>query len=123
MPRDSLAVVFAFTAPPLMAALWQRIVARVTGYRRPDWQVCALWCIWAILIALVDLAAGLWVACIAGAASAVLAVLWWWWRRKRRRLLSLLTSKYRYIRDRMVRVMRERARPRPVFRPVPGGAS
>lgn len=120
MPRDWGVILFAFAWPPAWAVLWQLTVSRLTGNRPSAGRVCALWCFSGVVLAVIDLAIPLWTASIAGLASAILAVLWWWWRRKRRRLLSLLTGKYRYIRDAMVRTMRERARHRPVLRPVPG---
>lgn len=60
---------------------------------------------------------------------AFLAVLsaWWWHqeRRKRkrhRRGIRALGAKSRALRAKLVATMRERARPRPVLRPAPGGA-
>jgi hypothetical protein len=56
-----------------------------------------------------------------GGAAVTGAWLWWNRRRKRpRRSPSMLSVKYRHVRDAMVRTMRERSRPRPVFRPAPG---
>ena len=108
MPHDLGPVLFAFAWPPVNSVLYWRIIHRITGCRASDWRICVQWGGSGILLAVLDLIAELWAAGIAAAASAVLAVLWWWWRRKRRRLLSLLTGKYRYIRDAMVRAMRER---------------
>ena len=121
MLRDSWPALFAFITPPAFAALQWLIMIRVTGQWSGGWTF-AQWSIGAVLVAVVNFAAGFRVAGTAGLASAVLAVLWWWWRRKRKRLLSLLTGKYRYIRDAMVRVMKERSRPRHVLRPAPGAA-
>jgi Flp pilus assembly protein TadB len=113
---DLLTILTAFVVPPAATAAAQA----ASGHRWPDRQICVRWCCTAALLALCDLVAGIWTASVAATASAALAVLWYWWRRKGRRLLSLLMSKYQYIRDAMVRVMRERSRPRPVLRPTPG---
>ena len=49
-----------------------------------------------------------------------------WWRnrrnRKRRKVAALLGAKSRALRDALVRKAREAAKPKPVLRPVPGGA-
>ena len=119
MLGNLLVILTVFAGPPASAAAAQVILVRRTGCRWPDWKICIHWCGTAVMLAFLYLAVSLWVAAAAAAASAVLAVLWLWWRRKGRRLLSLLTSKYQYIRDAMVRVMRERARSRPALRPVP----
>jgi CBS domain containing-hemolysin-like protein len=122
VPGYLLAALAAFMGPPAAAAAAQVMLARTTGVRWPDRAICIHWFITAAVLLLCYLIIGFWPSSIAAAASAVLAVLWYWWRRKRRRLLTLLAGKYKYIRDAMVRVMRERARPRPVFRPAPGAA-
>jgi hypothetical protein len=97
------------------------IKRRLTGHRGPAGLICAYWCGTAIMQALIDLIAWSWIASAAASVSAVLAVLWYWWHRKGwRRLLAPLTGKYKYIRDAMVRVMKERGRTRPALRPVPG---
>jgi hypothetical protein len=50
--------------------------------------------------------------------------IWWWrrWRRKLRKLAGAIGEKARQRRAALVRTMRQRSRPRPVLRPVPGGA-
>jgi hypothetical protein len=59
----------------------------------------------------------------AGAAVALLAaIFWWWYRRKPRRSPKTLGEKGRALIAAMLRTLRERARPRTVLRPVPGGA-
>jgi len=110
-----------FMAPPAMTAIWRAVMIRVTGGWSDGWA-CVQWVAGALLIALADFAAGFRVPGLAAVASAVFAVLWWWHRRKGRRVLSLLAGKYKYIRDAMVRVMKERGRTRPVLRPAPGPA-
>jgi hypothetical protein len=57
------------------------------------------------------------------AANALLAViLWWLSRRKRKRALRTLGAKSRALVAALARKAREAAKPRPVLRPVPGGA-
>jgi hypothetical protein len=50
------------------------------------------------------------------------AVMWWLSRRKRKRSAKLAGAKARALVASLVRSMRERAVPRPVLRPVPGGS-
>lgn len=61
----------------------------------------------------------LWMAICAGINGAY----WWhhWNRRKRKRAAALVGAKSRARIDAMVRKVRERAAPRRVLRPVPGG--
>lgn len=57
------------------------------------------------------------------ALSALAAVAYWWWKRRRRdRAPRLLGEKSRALIAALVAKVRESARPRPVLRPVPGGA-
>jgi membrane protein implicated in regulation of membrane protease activity len=58
----------------------------------------------------------------AGVTAVAAAVIWWHRRKKRRRAAALLGAKSRALRDALVRRARQSARPRPVLRPVPGGA-
>jgi len=101
--------------PPAIAVAWPLICGR-----RPFGMVCALWAAEGVLMVVVNAAAGQPAGCVAAAVNVVLAVLWWWWRRKRRRTVAVLRGKYVYVRDRMVRVMRDRARPGVVLRPQRG---
>ena len=60
-----------------------------------------------------------------GVMAAVTAwVAWRLWRKRknRKRALDALGAKSRALRDALVRKARDAARPRPVLRPVPGGA-
>ena len=60
----------------------------------------------------------------AKAANILLAALVWWFNKRRRdRARALMSEKWRYLRDVMVRTLRERTVPRPVAQPVPGGVS
>jgi hypothetical protein len=47
---------------------------------------------------------------------------WRRWRKHRKRIAALLGAKSRALRDVLVRKAKEAAKPRPVLRPVPGGA-
>jgi hypothetical protein len=63
-----------------------------------------------------------WPAAIVSAAQIlVVAAIWWNRRRKRKGSPLALGAKGRALRARLVQTLRERARPRPVLRPVPGG--
>ena len=57
-----------------------------------------------------------------GASLIIAAVLWWLSRRRRKRAPKLAGAKSRALLAAVVRTMRERSKPRPVFRPAPGGA-
>ena len=60
-------------------------------------------------------------ACAAASFATALAV--WWWKRKRRdRAPKMYGAKSRALVAALVRRAREAAKPRPVLRPVPGGA-
>lgn len=68
---------------------------------------------------------GQWPAC---AVFLILAAIcaWQWWngrRKDRDRAGFLIGAKSRALRDALVRRVREAAKPRPVLRPVPGGAA
>jgi hypothetical protein len=66
---------------------------------------------------------GGWAGPAGSAASLIVALAIWWWRRKKRRsVAAMLGAKSRALRDALVRRARQVARPRPVLRPVPGGA-
>lgn len=53
---------------------------------------------------------------------AVALAVWWYHRPGSKRTGGLIGAKLRALRDALVRKMREAARPRPVLRPLPGGA-
>jgi len=87
---------------------------------------CVLGIIQAVLGALANLAWGIWplVAFFGVSALVIAYLLFRWWRRnrKKRRASLALGAKALALRASLVRKMRESARPRPVLRPVPGGA-
>lgn len=59
----------------------------------------------------------------AAAASCLIALAIWWWRSPRRRRASkMIGEKARKLREAMLRKMRELARPRQVWRPLPESA-
>jgi hypothetical protein len=58
----------------------------------------------------------------AGVMAVIGAFIWWHRRKKRRRAAALLGEKSRQLRAALVRRARQAAQPRPVLRPVPGGA-
>lgn len=57
-------------------------------------------------------------------ASALAAIAYWWWKRRKRRDRAprAYGAKSRALIAALVRKAREAAKPRPVLRPVPGGA-
>ena len=57
-----------------------------------------------------------------GVSLVLAAVLWWLSRRRRRRAPKLAGAKSKALLAAVVAKMRETAKPRPVFRPAPGGA-
>lgn len=85
-----------------------------------------LWAAGFALWALADLIEGLgWAAPVHGVLAAANAWSWWHDRRSRRgkRADGLIGEKSRALLAALVRKAREAAKPRPVFRPAPGGAS
>ena len=107
--------------PPLWGLVWSRFM-RLAG--APQWwHLPGWWAASAGVEVAISLSAGLWLpAACAGGNLLVAAVFWWWRRKKRRSVTVLLGEKSRLLRAALVRRMRESARPRPVLRPVPGGA-
>jgi hypothetical protein len=59
-------------------------------------------------------------AAVALAAAALIG--WTWWRRRRRRSPRSIGAKARARLAALVKALRDSLRPRPVLRPVPGGA-
>lgn len=57
-----------------------------------------------------------------GASLIIAAVLWWLSRRRKRRAPKLAGAKSKALLAAVVAKMRETAKPRPVFRPAPGGS-
>jgi hypothetical protein len=109
---------FALITPPVMSWCAGRVSRRGTGFINLWLAGC---CGGALAVALVH---G-WAFVSGGAVSAAVAILVWWWRRHRdkfRRLAGAIGEKARQRRAALVRTMRQRSRPRPVLRPVPGGA-
>ena len=58
----------------------------------------------------------------AGLSLLIALAIWWYRRRKRRSALALIGAKAKAIRDRLAQTLKESAKPRPVLRPLPGGA-
>ena len=117
-----IGIAWAVAWPPLFAGGWPRLLRRLVG--RPS--AVGFWGLWIIaaVCTIFSLAlAGDYPASLVAAVSAVFgAVMWWLNRRRRDRARKLTGAKSKALRDALVRQVRENARPRPVLRPVPGGA-
>ena len=109
--------------PPLGAALW---IAALRSLRTTAGALANLYLYWvsaAAVVVICALFAGLWLwAGVATANGAVAVFLWWLSRRKRKRAPKLAGAKSKAILAALVKTMRESLKPRPVLRPVPGGA-
>jgi hypothetical protein len=82
---------------------------------------CALCAAANLAFGVSNLASGSWPWAIASFAVAAWCG-WDWWRRNRRRAPRLIGAKARALIAALVKAMRESLRPRPVLRPLPGGA-
>lgn len=106
--------------PPLGAALWCG-TCRTLGLRMTFYGG---WVSIAAVVMFCALFAGQWLwAGVAAADALIAAILWWLSRRRKRRAPKLAGAKSKAILAAVVRTMRERSRPRPVFRPQPQGSS
>lgn len=116
MWHDIGTVVFAFTFPIAVAAIYSVLPLHI-GFIE-GWQYSAGGGTVVSLVFLRD-----WPWLTGSAASLLVALAIRWWRSsKRRRAAALLGAKSRALRDTIVRRAREAAQPRPVLRPLPGGA-
>lgn len=122
MQPELIGIVWAAAWPPVWALFWRGLTRRwpVRGFAAgfwPQWLAAAFWT--AVTQALVpDYPA---VAIAAG--SAVIALAGWWLsRRRKRRSPKLAGAKSRALLAAVVAKLRESLKPRPVLRPVPGGA-
>ncbi len=120
MPQPDLADILAAVLIPPAHPAFMMLTFRRPPRKVPVWALFFGWGVQAGSVVLIAVSVGKPVPAVIAGVQVVLAVLgWWWWRRRRRRAGSLLGGKYAYIRDRMVRVMRDRARPRAVLHPRP----
>lgn len=106
--------------PPAAALGWAALyrLIRLRYWLLPGWMTSAA------CVTVANLAGGYWLAAASGGLSFMVALAIWWWRRRkdRRRALRELGYKARALLAAVVRRAREAAQPRPVLRPVPGGA-
>lgn len=118
MMPDPVQIVSGLGSPPVLGWVIWRAYGRVTSFYW-SWMMCATGgVIGAVTPPPVCVAS----AVASGASLILAAVLWWLSRRRKRRVPKLAGAKSRVLLAAVVRTMRERARPRPVLRPVPGGA-
>lgn len=109
---------------PLIAGwAWSRVLPPGPLSRDDLFATC--WLTGALSGAVTGALAHEWLWLWGGSVSALAAIAMWWFRRtrkRRRRALEALGYKAKAARDALVRRAREAAKPRPVLRPVPGGA-
>ena len=113
-----LNAVLCFGGPPLWAALTLLAVRRRSQAAFFGGWICG--CIAEMIANALDVQI---LGLIASAASLILAaVLWWLSRRRRKRAPKLAGAKSKARLAALVRTLRERTVPRPVYRPQPQGA-
>lgn len=120
---DLAGIATAALGPPALAALVPliflagRVRPRAADYFR-QWISCGV----GMIVA--ECVNGTPAKLIAAVASTLVAAICWWLsRRKRKRSAKLIGAKSRALLAAVVARMRETAKPRPVFKPAPGGAS
>jgi len=110
--------------PPVWALVYSLILRLLrTSPSRFD-RIAWPWlnaAVWDVVIDVID---AQWLCAAVSVASAGIALAIWWWRKRkdRKRALKAYGAKSRARLVALVRKARESARPRPVLRPVPGGA-
>jgi hypothetical protein len=118
MAETVLGVTWALIWPPAFASGWRALTRGRTSH--------TFWGAWINASSWVIVSSALTGdrPYIAAAAANFLfgLVMWWLSRRRRKRSPKLAGAKSRARLASLVRSMRERAKPRPVLRPVPGGA-
>jgi hypothetical protein len=116
---DPFTLVWACAWPPLWAGFWACVRRRLPVLYSPylAWAITAAVCVIGYGIA------GEFVPAAISAFHVMLAlVLWWLSRRRRKRAPKLAGAKSRALLAAVVAKLRESLKPRPVLRPVPGGA-
>ena len=117
----SFDIMWAAVGPPLFAFGWKGLYRAILP--RVPYKFTLGWAFGAIATTVAYVAGSEWLPAIICGANAVLAIaLWWWNRRRRKRSPKLAGAKSRARLAAIVRKSREASKPRPVLRPVPGGA-
>lgn len=109
--------------PPVWAVLWCGLVRLLRWRSRFD-RIAWPWLNAAGADVVIDAVSAQWLCAAVSVVQVGIALAIWWWRKRRdrKRALDALGAKSRALRDALVRKARDAARPRPVLRPVPGGA-
>jgi hypothetical protein len=116
-------LIYALAWPPVWALGFHSVLRRLGWPPAKDQPVWAWWLSAAVIVVifgavgrdLPELATGV-------AQSVLAAFMWWLSRRRRRRAPKLAGAKSRALLAAVVAKLRESLKPRPVLRPVPGGA-
>jgi len=116
-----MSISWSLAWPPVWAVCWRPLIRCIirrepTGSFWGQWVSAAAWTVgtqafisgWGTAVAAVNLVFG--------------AVMWWLSRRRRKRAPRAYGAKSRALLAAVVAKMREAAKPRPVFKPVPGRA-
>ncbi len=113
-------IIIVTAGPPLSSAFRFLLTAPVRSWPRFYFS----WALTGGTVTVIALIGRLWPAMLAALAGTAVAVIAWWLsRRRRKRAPRMYGAKSRALVAACVRRMRGTARPRPVLRPVPGGAS
>jgi membrane protein implicated in regulation of membrane protease activity len=118
VPLDPVQIVTGLASPPAVGyLLWRVLPARASFY----W----MWSAAAIGGAVGStIPPSAWVQVASNGVSLIIAaIMWWLSRRRRKRAPKLAGAKTKALLAAVVRTMRERSKPRPVFRPQPQGSS
>ena len=117
-----LVFIWALVWPPAISA--RAGILRGDGVFRHRRASFGAWIAGALTAGIAGAVAGIWWWALGSAVSIAVAVCWWWFNRRRRdRAKALLGAKSKALRDALVAKQREVTKPRPMLRPVPGGAS
>jgi hypothetical protein len=113
------ALLISTALPPFISFAWGRVQRK----RGRVWNFYGGWVSSCIGGAVGWALSGSWNLVAVDAANALLAVIMWWLsRRRKRRAPKSAGAKSKAILAAVVARMRETLKPRPVLRPVPGGA-
>jgi hypothetical protein len=122
MTAEAVGVAWAIIWPPVWAPGWMWATRRLLG-GRPLGGYWGSWLTASVTTLAEQALAGDLPAALVGIASTVFAVIMWWLsRRRKRRAPKLAGAKSKALLAAIVARMRETLKPRPILRPVPGGA-
>jgi|HubBroStandDraft_6_1064221.scaffolds.fasta_scaffold00062_101 hypothetical protein len=123
MRPDIPDLVYALAWPPVWALVFRPVLRRSGWGPATDVTLWGWWLGAGLTVVIDGTVFGDLLMAAAGIAQVMLAaVMWWLSRRRRRRAPKLAGAKSRALLAAVVAKLRESLRPRPVLRPVPGGA-